>query len=68
VRNLLHLVELLRGCQDDFVVIDFADRHAESIVLPRAEIVAETERILTDNGIRYQGSAEALEVWEGKRK
>jgi len=68
VRNLRHLVELLRDCSDDFVAIDFIDRSGEAMVLPRAEVAAETERILNDNGIRYQGSPDALEVWEAKRK
>jgi hypothetical protein len=64
VKNLRHLVALLRDCKDDFVVITFADRYSESLVLPRAEMGAETERILNENGIRKQGSADALEVWE----
>jgi hypothetical protein len=31
-------------------------------------MVAATEGILTDNGVRAQGSADMLTVWQGKQK
>ncbi len=65
VRNLVHLVELLRDCRDDFVVLSLAGHFSEDLVLPRKEAVAATEAILTDNGIRAQGSPELLRTWSG---
>jgi hypothetical protein len=36
------------------------------MVFPRKEILAATDEILTDNGIRAVGSADALAVWNAK--
>jgi S1-C subfamily serine protease len=63
VKNLAHLVQLLRDNKDDFVEIAFAQRGAETIVLPRKDIAAATEELLNDNGIRQQGSADTMTVW-----
>ncbi|MDL2354760.1 MAG: trypsin-like peptidase domain-containing protein [Pseudomonadota bacterium] len=66
VRSLRHLVALLRDLKDDLVVIHFDQRSGETMVLPRKEMLAATDAILTDNGIRQQGSPELLDVWSGK--
>ncbi|MFT3869512.1 MAG: trypsin-like peptidase domain-containing protein [Nibricoccus sp.] len=66
IKNLAHLVEVLRDCRDEFIVIEVAGRSNESVVLPRAETMAATEEILTDNGVRAQGSPDVLKVWEAK--
>ena len=66
VKNLLHFVQLLRDNKNDYVVIDFYQRNAEAFVFKRSEIAAATEEILTDNGIRAQGSADTLAVWNAK--
>jgi S1-C subfamily serine protease len=66
VRSLSHLVELLRDSTEDYVVIRFAQDRGESLVLSRQETLAATEELLTDNGIRYQGSEDMLRVWENK--
>jgi S1-C subfamily serine protease len=66
VKNLSHLVTLLRDSRDEFVVFEFAGRGAETIVLPRQECLAATEDILVDNGVRSQGSPDMIEVWKAK--
>jgi S1-C subfamily serine protease len=66
VRSLRHLVALLRDLKDELVVIHFDQRAGETMVLPRKGMLAATEDILTDNGIRQQGSPDMLEVWNGK--
>jgi S1-C subfamily serine protease len=66
VNNLAHLVELLRDSKDDFIRIEFGGRDAEAIVLPRKDCIAATDDILTDNGVRAQGSADTLAVWNVK--
>lgn len=63
IRNLEHLVATLRDSQDEFLVIDFAGRKFETLVFPRRAMVAATEEILNDNGVRAQGSADTLGVW-----
>jgi len=67
VKNLLHLVEILRDSKDEFIVIDFAERSGETPIFPRAEMIAATDEILTDNGVRAQGSPDVLKVWEAKK-
>jgi S1-C subfamily serine protease len=67
VRSLRHLVALLRDLKDDMVVLRFDQREGETMVLPRKEMVAATEGILSDNGIRSQGSADMMDIWNGKK-
>jgi S1-C subfamily serine protease len=66
VNNLNHLVELLRDAKEDFVTIEFVGRDAEALVLPRKECIAATEDILSDNGVRAQGSTETMAIWNAK--
>ncbi len=66
IKNLLHLVKVLRDSQDDFVDIEFADSYAESLVFPRSAMVRSTEAILSDNDVPNQGSADTLAVWDAR--
>jgi S1-C subfamily serine protease len=66
IRSLAHLVSVLRDLKDDNVVIEFENRGGETMVFPRAQMVAATEGILTDNGVRAQGSNDMLAIWQGK--
>jgi S1-C subfamily serine protease len=66
VKSLKHLVSLLRDMKDDLIVIHFDQRWGETIVLPRKTMLTETEGILQDNGIRSQGSADMMAVWNTK--
>ena len=66
VKNLAHLVELLRDSKDEFLTIEFDSHTFEALVFKRAELLTATDDILTDNGIRSQGSADTLAVWNKK--
>ena len=66
IKNLAHLVEVLRDCKDEFITIEFAGRGAESLVLPRQATQKSTDDVLTDNGIRSQGSPDMMDVWNAK--
>ena len=67
IKNLAHLVETLRDLKDEFVTFEFNTRTSgESIVFPRAEMVSATENILNDNGVRSQGSADVMTIWNAK--
>jgi len=68
VKSLRHLVALLRDLKDELIVIHFDQRVGETMVLPRKAMLEATEGILTDNGIRQQGSADMMEVWSEKAK
>jgi S1-C subfamily serine protease len=63
IRNLGHLVEVLRDCKDEFVTFEFVSRHAETPVFRRTEVLAAMDGILTDNGVRSQGSPDMMAIW-----
>jgi hypothetical protein len=67
IKNLNHLVEVLRDSKDEFITIEFAGRYAQPLVFPRAEMAAATDEILNDNDIRSQGSPDTLAVWNAKK-
>jgi hypothetical protein len=48
------------------IKFEFFRRGGETLVLPREKMLAATDEILGDNGIRTQGSPDTLEVWKGK--
>src|ERR1700680_4565722 len=66
VRSLKHLVALLRDLKDPFVTIEFDQKGNEALVFSRAAMLAATDDILTDNGVRAQGSPNMLAVWQEK--
>jgi S1-C subfamily serine protease len=66
IKNLGHLVEVLRDTKDEFITVEFDLRGAETIVFGRAELLAATDEILSDNGVRSQGSPDTLAIWSNK--
>jgi S1-C subfamily serine protease len=66
VKNLNHLVEILRDAKEEFITIQCHTRYGETMIFPRAQMVAATDEILTDNGVRSQGSADTLAIWNTK--
>ncbi len=66
VKNLLHLVGLLRDAKDEFITLEFDSHGGEALVFPRKEMLAATDEILNDNGVRAQGSPDMLEIWNAK--
>jgi S1-C subfamily serine protease len=71
IKNLRHLVEILRDTRESQIVFKFArrgHRGPETLVFDREAIVAATERILDDNGIRYQHSDGIRELWRKRVK
>lgn len=66
VKSLSHLVELLRDQTAEFVTFEFEGVFTETLVFPHKEVLAATEAILTDNGVRSQGSPDTLAIWNLK--
>jgi S1-C subfamily serine protease len=66
IKNLPHLVEVLRDSRDEFITIELGSRHAQILVFPRKNMLSATDEILTDNDIRSQGSPDTLAVWNAK--
>ena len=52
----------------EFVVFDFDMHGGETPVFPRKEMVEATDDILTDNGVRSQGSPDVMAVWNKKKE
>src|SRR5580692_7265572 len=66
VHSLKHLVAVLRDLKDPFVTIEFDQKGNEALVFSRAAMLAATDDILTDNGVRAQGSPDMMAVWQEK--
>jgi S1-C subfamily serine protease len=66
VRSLRHLVALLRDLKDDYVNFEIGHRGAETLVFSRQDMVAATNDILNDNGVRAQASPELLAIWQNR--
>ena len=64
IKNLRHLVETFRDAKDDFITLKFDDKRGETIVFKRKEMLAATEDILTDNGIREPYSTDLRDAWK----
>jgi spermidine synthase len=67
IRNLNHLVQVLRESRNEFDVITYWGKGGETMVFPRKKMLEATDDILTDNGIRSQGSQQILTVWGAKK-
>jgi len=63
IKNLGHLVAVLRDLKDEFVRFEFDQHPTETLVFPRREMVASTDDILNDNGVRSQGSPDMMAIW-----
>jgi len=68
IKNLGHLVEILRDSKDEFLTFEFDARFCETLVYKHADMRAATEEILTDNGIRSQGSPDTLGIWTARQE
>jgi hypothetical protein len=66
IKNLGHLVEVLRDAKGPFITVEFNSRGGETMVFPRAAMLAATDEILTDNGVRSQGSPDTMAIWNAK--
>jgi S1-C subfamily serine protease len=66
IQNIEHLVKVLRDSKDDFITIEFYGHYGETLVFRRTEMLAATDEVLTNNGIRSQGSPDALAIWNAK--
>ena len=66
VKNLAHLVDLIRSCQDEYLTFRFAEDYAETLVFRRQVMLEATASLMSENGIPRRGSDDVLAVWSGK--
>jgi S1-C subfamily serine protease len=67
VKNLRHLVEILRDSRDERISFKFASSGVlthETMVFNRGDLMEATAKILEENGIRYPYSPDLRAVWE----
>lgn len=67
VKNLRHLIAIIRDNRDPQITLKFANAGAlthETMVFRRKDLIASTNEILEENGIRYPYSADLRDVWE----
>ena len=67
VKNLTHLVEILRDSREPQISLKFANDGTpthETMVFNRSEIIEATQTILEENGIRYPYSSDLRAIWE----
>jgi len=67
IKNLSHLVKVMRDSKDEFITIEFCGHLAPPVVFPRAEMTTATDQILTDNDIRSQGSPDTMAIWNANK-
>ena len=66
VKNIRHLVEMLRDMKSEYVVFDWYDEGVESVVFRYEDLIRSTDEILEDNGIRNQMSDDLKPLWDKK--
>ncbi len=67
VKNLRHLMEIVRDNRDPQITLKFANSGSlthETMVFLRKDLLASTNRILEENGIRHPYSPDLRNVWE----
>jgi S1-C subfamily serine protease len=69
IRNLKHLVEVIRDATGEYLEITFQGRANDALVFRRREALDATEEILRDNSIRQPCSPDIAPIWNnGKKK
>jgi len=66
IKNLRHLVEVLRDGRGEFLTIRFFGEFSETMVFRRKAMEAATAELMSENGISRRGSDEFMAVWNAK--
>jgi S1-C subfamily serine protease len=67
VRNLKHLVEIIRDATGEYIEFTFQGNDSDMIVFRRKEAIEATEAVLVDNSIRQQCSPDIAPIWNKKK-
>jgi hypothetical protein len=67
IKSLIHLVETIRDCREEFLTFRFAENGSETMVFRRQAMLDATESLMKQNGIPRLGSDDVLTVWATKR-
>lgn len=63
VKNLRHMIELIKANKEPFIIFRFEDEYEEKIVLDPKEVEANNAQILLQNNIPAACSADLRDLW-----
>jgi hypothetical protein len=66
IKNLAHLVDLIRSCKYEYMTFRFAEDYSETLVFRRKAMLDATETLMSENGIPRKGSDDVLAILNGK--
>lgn len=66
IKNLPHLLAVLRSSTDRYIEMKFAEKYTETLVFDREEMARSTNAVIADNGIRQPCSRELANLWNAK--
>jgi hypothetical protein len=66
IKNLRHLVEVLRDGKSEFLTIRFHGEIAETLVFPRKALEEATAVLMAENGIPKRGTDDVMSVWNAR--
>jgi S1-C subfamily serine protease len=66
VRNLRHLVELLRDGKGEFLTLRFYGEMSETLVFPRKAAEEATLELMAENGVPRRGTPEVMAAWDAR--
>jgi S1-C subfamily serine protease len=67
IKNLRHLVEVLRDGKGEYLSIRFHGELAQMLVFSRKAIEEATIELMSENGIPRRGSEDVMSIWNAKR-
>jgi hypothetical protein len=66
VKNLRHLVELLRDGRGEYLTIRFFGEMSETLVFTRRAIEDSIPELMRDNGIPKRGTDDVMTIWDAR--
>ena len=63
IKNMRHLIEVLRDIEDDFVTFYWADSEVETLVFDRSQVERVQEDVFDENSIRNRMSDNLEDLW-----
>ena len=66
IKNLRHLVEVLRDGRGEYLTIRFFGDLSETLVFPRKAMEEATAELMAENGVPRRGSDDVMGVWKAK--
>jgi hypothetical protein len=66
IKNLRHLVEVLRDGKGEFLTIRFCGEFSETLVFPRTAMESATKDLMDENGIPRRGTPDVMAIWQSE--